>query len=152
MNQPIVLCHPNGTVTIDNGESTIIYQYADFGKRFIARIIDVVIVFIPSSVLPFIAPWLYFSLMQSNGDCATVGQKAMNIRVISADGLPVSFGQATGRHFANYLSVFTFFIGYFMYFFSDRKQCLHDLLSGTYVVKQISITSSNSGIDQIGQF
>lgn len=49
-------------------------------------------------------------------------------------GRPVSFGKATGRFFGNYLCVLTIFIGYFMFFFNDKQQCLHDYLAGTYVV------------------
>lgn len=150
MHQPILVFHPNGTLTVDNGETTITYRYADFSERFLARLIDIFIVLIPGSILPILGPWLYFAIMQSTSDSATVGQRAMNIKLLSDDGLPVSFAQATGRHFANWLSAFILCIGYFMFFFSDRKQCLHDLLGGTYVVRQVSITSSTSGIDQIG--
>jgi type IV pilus assembly protein PilA len=46
----------------------------------------------------------------------------------------ISFGRATGRYFARILSLLIFYIGYLMQPFTERKQALHDMISGTVVV------------------
>lgn len=130
-------------IELETTEDTITYQLASFGDRLGARIIDALIIFIPNSFVPVIAGWLYWSLQQSGNQQATVGQKAMGIRVISLDGSPVNFGQATGRYFGNFLNIFSFFIGYIMFFFNSKNQCLHDYLSGCLVVKAKEVAKNS---------
>lgn len=127
----------NGTIKIDYPTEIIYYRYASFGERFVSRLIDVLIVFIPAFMIPIVAPWLYFSLQQSGDSQQTIGQRASDIKLISANGRKVDFGQATGRHFANYLNLFTLGIGFLMFFFSSRSQCLHDSLANTLVVSEL---------------
>lgn len=116
----------------DNVEE--IYQVASFGSRLAARLIDVFIIFLPSIFIPLIPSWLYWALQQSGKNQATVGQKAMGIRVIAEDGGDVDFGRATGRFFGNFLNLLTFGVGFFMHFMNDEGQCLHDKVSGCIVV------------------
>ncbi len=128
-------------------DETIHYHYASFSERFLARLLDIIIIIIPNTIVPIVPGLLYWGFLQSGNDQATIGQKALGIKVISTDGQKVTFGQAAGRFFGNYLNIFTFFVGYFIFFFSDRKQCLHDLLSGCIVVKEIG---RSYNIDEIG--
>lgn len=128
------------SVTVETDNELITYQFASFGARFGARLIDVLINIIPNSFIPIIPAWLYWSLQQSGKDQCTVGQKALGIKTLSLDGSKISFGQATGRFFGNFLNIFTFFIGFIMFFFNDKNQCLHDFLSGCIVVKEIERT------------
>ena len=65
---------------------------------------------------------------------ATLGKMLMKIKVVTADGQPISYGRATGRHFAKYLSKFTLGIGYLIAIWDDEKRALHDRLAGTRVV------------------
>ncbi len=123
----------SNTLHLEHENAT--YELATFGDRFVATLIDGLIVFIPSYFLPVIFVWLYDALQHQGAKQATVGQRTMNIKLVSLDGNPVTFGQATGRFFAKFLSVIFFFAGYFMFFFNDKKQCLHDYLAGTIVVK-----------------
>jgi uncharacterized RDD family membrane protein YckC len=118
----------------ENGQRTE-YELAGFFERFAARIIDGLIMIIPGSFIPIIAPWIYWALMHSGREQATVGQRALDIKVVDADGRKVDFGQATGRFFGQLLSAILLFIGYLVFFFSEKNQCLHDSMSGTYVVK-----------------
>lgn len=113
--------------------------YATFGERMVARIIDVFIVIIPSLFIPILIPWLYFAIMEGSTNGATVGKRAMGIRVISTEGRPIGFGTATGRFFANFLNIFIFFIGYLLMLFNARSQCLHDMITSTLVVKADSV-------------
>lgn len=66
---------------------------------------------------------------------ATPGKKACNIRVVMADGGPLTYGRATGRYFAQMLSGMTLGIGYIIAAFDDEKRSLHDHICGTRVVR-----------------
>lgn len=79
--------------------------------------------------------YLYFAIMESSSLGATLGKRALNIRVTDIDGNRISFIKATGRYFAKIISAIILFIGYIMVAFDDRKQGLHDRLAGTLVVK-----------------
>lgn len=115
----------------------IVYQYAGFWERFLARFLDMLIIIIPQLCIPLVPAWLYWSLQQSSEKERTVGQGVAQIKLMSIDGNKVTFGQATGRFFGNFLNVITFFVGYLLFFTGEKKQCLHDMLSGTIVVKEI---------------
>jgi uncharacterized RDD family membrane protein YckC len=65
---------------------------------------------------------------------ATPGKMALGLKVIRADGSPLSAGLATGRYFAMMLSAMIFFIGYIMAGFDPEKRALHDRLCETRVV------------------
>jgi uncharacterized RDD family membrane protein YckC len=81
----------------------------------------------------FFGSWLYEALMESSSYQATLGKMALGLKVTDLYGNRISFGRATGRHFAKWLSLFVFCIGYIMVGFTERKQGLHDLLAGTLV-------------------
>ena len=66
---------------------------------------------------------------------ATPGKKACNVRVVMADGGPLSYGRATGRYFAQMLSGMTLGIGYVIAAFDAEKRSLHDHICGTRVVR-----------------
>ena len=66
---------------------------------------------------------------------ATPGKMALGIRVIRSDGSAISYGRATGRFFAEWLSGIIFYIGYIMAGFDDEKRALHDHICDTRVVK-----------------
>jgi uncharacterized RDD family membrane protein YckC len=110
-------------------------EYASFGERAVAMFVDILIIAIPSMFVPFIAPWLYFALLEGSAGGATVGKKMMGLRVLTTDGKRIGFGVATGRYFANFLNVLTGFLGYFIMLFSGRNQCLHDVITSTVVVR-----------------
>jgi uncharacterized RDD family membrane protein YckC len=63
----------------------------------------------------------------------TLGKMALQIRVVSMDGGPLSFGQAVGRYFAAILSALLLMIGFIMAGARSDKRALHDLLAGTRV-------------------
>lgn len=135
-----LILNSDRSVTIETETEIIKYEFASFGARLGARLIDVLIIIIPNSIIPLIPSWLYWSLQQSGESQSTVGQNALGIKTISLDGSKISFGQATGRFFGNFLNILTFFIGYIMFFFDDKNQCLHDKLSGCIVVKELGRT------------
>lgn len=65
----------------------------------------------------------------------TPGKMLLQIKVVSMDGGSLSFGQATGRYFATFLSAIILGIGFIMAGIRTDKRALHDLLAGTRVVR-----------------
>jgi uncharacterized RDD family membrane protein YckC len=139
--------------------------YAGFWYRFAASFLDGLIIFgvffIPWFYINYILPtteagrdavtyltiliiyqlvyatavWLYSALMESSKWQATPGKRAMGIKVTDLNGNRISFLRATGRHFAKYISALTFYIGFIMIAFTEKKQGLHDMMAGCLVVK-----------------
>jgi uncharacterized RDD family membrane protein YckC len=83
-----------------------------------------------------VADWLYFAYQESSPAQATIGKRALGIKVTDLEGNRISFGRATGRYFAKYLSAITLFIGFLLAAFTARKQALHDMIAGTLVVNR----------------
>jgi len=65
---------------------------------------------------------------------ATPGKMACGLRIVMADGGKITYGRATGRFFAEWLSSMILGIGYLMVAFDDEKRALHDRIVGTRVV------------------
>jgi uncharacterized RDD family membrane protein YckC len=84
-------------------------------------------------VLGVVLDWLYSALLESSSRQATVGKMALGLIVTDMEGQRISFGRATARAFAKYISCFALFIGFIMVAFTEKKQGLHDLIAGTLV-------------------
>ncbi len=82
------------------------------------------------------AGWLYSALMESSSMQATLGKKALGIKVTDLNGDRISFARATGRYFAKSISFIILCIGYLMAAFTARKQALHDMIADTLVVNR----------------
>lgn len=89
------------------------------------------------SLVAIVGVWLYEALMTSSERGATLGKRALGLRVVKSDGTRLSFGRATGRFFAKAFitGLIPFGIGYIMAGFTDRKRALHDMIADTVVVK-----------------
>jgi uncharacterized RDD family membrane protein YckC len=81
--------------------------------------------------------WLYYSLLESSVWQGTLGKKALGLEVTDLDGNRISFGRATGRFFAKFISAIILFIGYIMAGFTEKKQALHDIIAGTLVIRKL---------------
>jgi uncharacterized RDD family membrane protein YckC/DNA-directed RNA polymerase subunit RPC12/RpoP len=135
--------------------------YAGFWRRFLAAILDGLVLSIGGFVIGFafgllyalatgtgqgaeilgnilgiLIGWLYYAGMESSSAQATLGKMAIGIRVTDLEGRRVSFGRATGRHFGKIISTLILLIGYIMAGFTARKQALHDMMAGCLVVKK----------------
>ena len=123
-------------------------NYAGFWIRFSAFIIDI-LALLPVSLiyalfaeenygfaylLSLVVGWLYSALFESGGWQATPGKRVLGIKVTDLYGSRISFGRASGRHFAKYITGFTLGIGYLMILWTERKQALHDKIAGTLVI------------------
>jgi len=78
--------------------------------------------------------WLYFALQESSATQATLGKRALGIKVTDDYGRRIGFGRATGRFFGKLLSSLILAVGYMLAGWTERKQALHDMLAGTLVV------------------
>lgn len=131
-------------------------SYAGFWKRFIALIVDVIIIVIPSAfisvpfmsgapqgdpgayanLIAFMVGWIYYASMESSKKQATLGKMLLGIKVTGMDGERIGFGKATGRHFGKIISGAILWIGYIMAAFTEKKQALHDKMAGCLVINQ----------------
>jgi uncharacterized RDD family membrane protein YckC len=129
---------------------------AGFWIRFVAVMIDGVVLLLAQGIL-FGAGWmlwdgmdagllvkgatrLFSSIIGAGYSIVfhwmwgqTLGKMALQIRVVSMDGGPLSFGQSVGRYFATILSALILGIGFIMAGVRSDKRALHDLLAGTRV-------------------
>ena len=80
--------------------------------------------------------WLYEALMTSSRHGATLGKRALGLRIVRADGAPLSFGRATARHFLKVLitPLVPLAIGYLLAAFTQGKRALHDFMADTLVI------------------
>jgi len=118
--------------------------HAGFWRRCAAYVLDGLILAIPLLLLALVPllgialiivlRWLYFALMESSSSQATLGKRAMGIKVTDGAGQRIDFGRATGRFAGGFLSRLIFSIGYMMAGWTERKQALHDLMADCCVV------------------
>jgi uncharacterized RDD family membrane protein YckC/Tfp pilus assembly major pilin PilA len=129
--------------------------FADFWVRLGAFIIDCILLTVlwfvlPLTVraagwpvwlgglLPTVAFFLYYAVLESSSLQATVGKLALGIKVTDMQGERIGLGRALGRSLAHIISNFTFFIGYAVAGFTPKRQTLHDMIAGTLVVRKRS--------------
>ncbi|MBU0508727.1 RDD family protein [bacterium] len=77
---------------------------------------------------------LYFVLMESSQNQATLGKMALGIIVTDMYGRRVTFGRALGRNLGKILSSMILMIGFIMAGLTAKKQALHDLMADCLVV------------------
>jgi uncharacterized RDD family membrane protein YckC len=92
------------------------------------------------NLLYFLLAGAYYSLLESSSNQATVGKMALGIKVTDRDGQRLSFAHALGRWAAASISYLTFYIGFFLAGWTERKQALHDFVAGTLVVDRWAFT------------
>ncbi len=138
-------------------------NYAGFGTRLLAAIVDGLILFfvnflvsIPFGVslnagingastgnsgsgitfgLQIVISVLYYVVYQ-NKMRQTLGKKALGLRVVDANGATPGMGSLFLREIiGKWVSAIILLIGYFMVLWDPRKQALHDKIAGTFVVK-----------------
>jgi len=90
-----------------------------------------------AATVSLLLTWLYHALMESSEWQATLGKKVLGFVVTDMAGRRVSFGRATGRHFAKIITnMVPALIGYIMAGFTERKQALHDMIAGCLVLRR----------------
>ena len=119
--------------------------YAGFWQRFMAGIIDliilivieVILIFIPiiGWILSFFVTWLYFAIQHSSTKQATFGMRALDIKITNEKRGKIGFWRASGNFYLTVFSSLILLIGFFMIAFTSRKQGLHNLISRTLCIK-----------------
>lgn len=131
--------------------------FAGFWLRTLAYLIDYAILYVVMALFEFIfnsnsntdplsayniiftlvclaISMLYSVILESSQWQATIGKKLVKIKVTDESGNRISFGRATVRYFASYISAILFCAGYIMCAFTSKKQCLHDIIASTLVL------------------
>ncbi len=67
---------------------------------------------------------------------ATPGKMLFGMRVVRADGEPLSVPRALGRHLAEFVSMAGLGVGYLIAPFHPERRALHDLVAGTRVIRR----------------
>jgi len=149
------------------------YQYAGFWLRFVAWILDSLILVIPSGIVRGIimgvmsaagAPpaatfavgymaqlavgWLYFALQESSVHQATLGKRALSLKVMDLNGNRLTFDRASGRYFGKLVSGIILAIGYMMAGWTQRKQALHDMMASC---SHAGIPSLQTSVDPLSR-
>jgi uncharacterized RDD family membrane protein YckC len=104
-----------------------------------AGVFLIVAVFFLFATVALAVTWLYHAWMESSEWQATAGKKALGLVVTDMAGQRVSFGRATGRHFAKIITNLVSFgigLGYLMAAFTAKKQALHDMIAGCLVLRR----------------
>jgi uncharacterized RDD family membrane protein YckC len=139
--------------------------YAGFWIRFAAMVLDGLLLSVPMWILSAIlyngdaylstgVSWqpgtetglnllstligvAYYASLEGGPTGQTLGKRVCGIRVVDAEtGQPgIGIGRGIGRYFARWLSSIPLGLGYFWMLWDDRKQCWHDKLVRTIVVK-----------------
>ena len=81
--------------------------------------------------IEFFIGWFYFVVLQSSAKRATLGMRAVGIKIHDEQFGRLGFWRLTGRYLATWLSTIILFIGFFMIGVHPRKQGLHDLIART---------------------
>jgi uncharacterized RDD family membrane protein YckC len=84
--------------------------------------------------LMVVVAWFYHALSLSSARQSTPGMRVAGIFVTDLHGRRLSFGRATLRHFASFVSYYVAGLGYLMQPFNARRQTLHDRLSSSVVL------------------
>ena len=87
------------------------------------------------ALVNIVVNWLYFALMESSNWQATLGKRAVGVKVTNEQGGRINFITATIRYIGKIVSGAILLIGYTMAPFTEKKQALHDMIASTYVVK-----------------
>ncbi|HVN74354.1 MAG TPA: RDD family protein [Methanoregula sp.] len=87
-------------------------------------------------MLVIIVPWLYYASFESSRSQATPGKLLMKMVVTDLDGNKPTFARVTLRHFAKFISALIICIGFLMIGLTQKKQGLHDKISGCLVLLQ----------------
>ena len=119
--------------------------YAGFWQRFLAGIIDsiilivieVILIFIPiiGWILSLFVTWLYFAIQHSSTKQATFGMRALDIKITNENHGKIGFWRATGNFYLTVISALLVFIGFLMIAFTSRKQGFHNLISRTLCIR-----------------
>jgi len=107
-----------------------------FGGRLGGEINDQVMALagFSSAAIVMGSGFLYFTLFV--GSCGqTPGKVLFGLRIVAVNGKEMTYGRACLRSLCWIISLLLFSVGFLMIAFTRQKQGLHDVLAGTYVIR-----------------
>jgi uncharacterized RDD family membrane protein YckC len=93
--------------------------------------------FVALRLLMLMIQWAYFALLESSPWQASLGKRMLGLKVTDLEGNRISFGRASARFFCTLISGFILMAGFIMIAFTQKKQALHDILTGCLVIKSV---------------
>jgi uncharacterized RDD family membrane protein YckC/Tfp pilus assembly major pilin PilA len=143
----------------ENPQASVVQDYqgpaiAAFGRRIAAALIDGLLMFVPTSILmalpraflpdatalivggilALLANLAYFTILQGRAQGATVGKRALDIRVVRDDGSALGEGLAMGRYALLTVSCLLL-LPCLLPLFNRQRKGLHDRICGTTVIE-----------------
>ena len=153
-------CKNEQLLDVRSGVDRTTLNLAGVGKRFGAIFVDGLIINLPmyfivfglmfstmdqhgqpNPMINFISipfmfiNFLYEALMLQAKNGQTLGKMALKVRVVRADGSPITNGQAWGRAAMRMVLGCLWIVDYIPAFFTKEKTTLHDMAAGTRVVE-----------------
>ena len=124
-------------------------KYAGFWIRFVAVILDSIIIGIPAAIIQtvlvmasgvmamqyvvqLLAAALVIYLNGIHG--ATPGKMILGMRIVNAKGKYIGIPHAILRYIGKFVSAIIFGIGFLMIIWDKKKQGLHDKIASSFVV------------------
>jgi len=149
-------------------------RYAGFWRRFATMIVDGTVLFFPAAIvrvvmggdawglvtplgepaalraglLNVLLGWLYCALFESSRTQGTLGQQLLGIRVCDDRLRRISFGRATGRHAAQWVSALLCGLGYLVNLWTRKRQTLHDLAAGCLLARAETLPDATGAGDR----
>ena len=118
-------------------------NYAGFWIRFVAYLIDVVVVMIPGTIIIFaglpslinlVLGLAYYIYFPSSEYMATPGKMALGLIITDEHGNRIGAGTAAVRYIGYMISMITVGIGFIIIGFTEKRMGLHDMIARTRVV------------------
>ena len=79
---------------------------------------------------------LYVILLPASTLQGTLGKAALGLKITDVNGERITVWRSLGRALSEILSTIILFIGYIMIAFHRQKRGLHDIIAGTYVIRE----------------
>lgn len=139
-------------------------QYAGFWVRFVAKLIDSMIVVVAGGIISYVfglifpnLPEQIFSPLASlkgghsliellvgvgystffvGRFAATPGKMALGLKIITPTGGKITYQRAFARYWGEMVSALILGVGYLLVIWDEEKRALHDRICGTRVVKE----------------
>jgi uncharacterized RDD family membrane protein YckC len=130
---------------------------ASFGRRFVAALIDGILLGIVYAILLavvsqeaayglyLLAGIVYYTLLEGGATGQTLGKKALGIRVVDFNsGGSIGYGRGAIRYIGRLVSSIPCLLGYFWMLWDKEKQTWHDKFATSVVVPEsyYPVTSS----------
>jgi len=153
-------CKTEELLDVRSGVERGTLDLAGIGKRFVAALVDGLLLLIPIGIMIMIlgaaqatqarvaGAWNFWFLIPTIIGIAyqalmlsargqTLGKMAMKVKVVAADGTELTSGQAWGREITRSVLGFLYVVDYLPAFFTKEKTTLHDLVAKTRVVNWV---------------